>query len=121
MFKVTPNPPNPDPASPYESPGSKKFHEAAERALDHYLDPPAAKVMAAPYAPNRLYMANPAAGNEPLLADASETLGSANVMLNNFAALLEGTHRQTALGIAQNVMLAELAVNQVLDNLVPAE
>ncbi|MBC8999064.1 hypothetical protein IAI51_21280 [Pseudomonas sp. N40(2020)] len=121
MFKVTPNPPIFDPASPYESPNSKKFHEAAERALDHYLAPSAAEIMAAPYVPNCLYMANPAASNEALLADASETLGSVNVTLNNFAALLEGTHRQTALGIAQNVMLAELAVNQVLDKWVPAQ
>ena len=35
MIKPTPNPPETDPASPYESLDSKKFHEAAERALDH--------------------------------------------------------------------------------------
>ena len=58
MFKLTPNPPVTDPASPYESPDSKKFHEAAERALDHYLKP-ADQIMAAPYKPNALYMANP--------------------------------------------------------------
>lgn len=127
MFKVTPNPPvtEPasitDPASPYECPDSKKFNEAAERALDYYLSPPTAQIMAAPYCPNRLYMANPKSSNESLLVDASETLGSANVMLNDFAALLEGTHRKTLLGIAQIVMLGELAVNQVLDNLVPTE
>jgi hypothetical protein len=39
MFKVTPNPPETDPASPYESLYSKKLHEAAKRALDHYLLP----------------------------------------------------------------------------------
>ncbi|MBC3269296.1 hypothetical protein HU765_05125 [Pseudomonas sp. SWRI81] len=26
--------------SPYESPNSKKFHDAAERALDHHFKPP---------------------------------------------------------------------------------
>ncbi|WP_370872623.1 DUF6124 family protein [Pseudomonas sp. FP2196] len=77
--------------------------------------------MTAPFGRNRLYMANPAVGSEALLADASEILGLANVMLNYFAALLEGTHRQTLLCIAQNVMLAELAVNQVLDKWVPTE
>ena len=56
MFKVTPNPPVTDPASPYESPDSKKLHEAAERALDHYLGPPTAEIMAAPYKPNALYI-----------------------------------------------------------------
>jgi hypothetical protein len=39
MFKVTPNPPATDTTSPYESLDSKKLHEAAERALDHYLGP----------------------------------------------------------------------------------
>ncbi len=37
MFKVTPNPPDTDPISPYE-PGSKKLNEAAERALDYHLN-----------------------------------------------------------------------------------
>ncbi|MFJ2464560.1 DUF6124 family protein [Pseudomonas sp. NPDC087615] len=121
MIKPTPNPPVTDPASPYESPDSKKFHEAAERALDHYLGPPAAAIMAAPYTPNTLYMAHPEADTESLLADASETLGSATVMLHNHAALVDGTHRKTLQGIAQVVMLAELAVNRVLDRLVPTE
>ncbi|WP_166220375.1 DUF6124 family protein [Pseudomonas atagonensis] len=121
MFKVTPNPPPTDAASPYESPESKKFHEAAERALDHYLGPPAAHIMATPYQPNRLYMANPASDTEPLLTDACETLGSATVMLNDFAAVLEGSHRKTLQGIAQVVMVAEIAVNRVLDKLVPTE
>jgi hypothetical protein len=37
-------------------------------------------------------------------------------MLNNFAATLEPAHRKTAIGIAQLVMLSELAVNQALDH-----
>ena len=72
MFKVTPNPPVTDPASPYESPDSKKLHEAAERALDHNLGPPTAEIMAAPYKPNKLYMTDPEADTESLLVDASE-------------------------------------------------
>ncbi|MFP0196258.1 DUF6124 family protein [Pseudomonas sp. PHC1] len=127
MFKVTPNPPVTEPASitdptsPYECPDSKKFNEAAERALNYYLGPPGPYIMAAPYTPNRLYQTNPASNTESLLADACETLGSANVMLNNLVDALEGPHRKTAQGIAQIVMLAELAVNQVLDNVVPTE
>ncbi|MEN5313268.1 hypothetical protein ABE529_14310 [Pseudomonas koreensis] len=35
------------------------------------------------------------------------------------AGLLETSHRKTALGIAQIVMLSELAVNQALDNVLP--
>ena len=121
MFKVTPNPPATDTTSPYESLDSKKLHEAAERALDHYLGPPTAEIMAAPYKPNALYMASPESDNESLLVDASETLGSATVMLQNHVAMVEGTHRKTLQGIAQVVMLAELAVNRVLDRLVPTE
>jgi hypothetical protein len=107
--------------SPYESTDSKKFHEAAERALDHYLGPPTADLMATTYTPNKLYMANPEANTESLLTDACETLSSATVMLNIHATLVEGTQRKTLQGIAQVVMLAELAVNRVLDRLVPTE
>jgi hypothetical protein len=41
MFKVTPNPPDTDPASPSESIDSKKLHDDAERALNFYLNPAA--------------------------------------------------------------------------------
>jgi len=115
MFKITPNPPETDLASPYESLDSKKLNEAAERALDHYLCP-GSRIMATVNEPDRMYFANPAYNTESLLANASETLGSASVMLNNFAAMLDNSHRKTALGIAQVVMLGELAVNQALDH-----
>jgi hypothetical protein len=36
-------------------------------------------------------------------------------MASDFAGLMEGTHRNTMLGIQQNIMLAELAVNRALD------
>ncbi|MFJ2463280.1 DUF6124 family protein [Pseudomonas sp. NPDC087615] len=116
MIKSTPHPPVTDPASPYESPHSKKFHDAAERALDHYLNP-AAAIMASTQEPEAMYFANPKYNTESLLANASETLGSASEMLNNFAAMLDTSHRKTALGIAQVVMLGELAVNQALDHI----
>ena len=62
--------------------------------------------------PDPMYFANPAYNTESLLANASE-------MLNNFAAILPTSHRKTALGIAQVVMLGELAVNQALDHVEP--
>lgn len=77
MFKVTPNPPETDPVSPYESLNSKKLHEAAERALDHYLLP-AGHIMASVNEPERMYLANPKYDSESLLANASETLSSAS-------------------------------------------
>ncbi|ANI53878.1 DUF6124 family protein [Pseudomonas glycinae] len=121
MFKPTPNPPetqaNPetDPTSPYTSAHSRKLHEAAERALDHYLCP-GAHIMGSVNEPAPMYLANPAYNTESLLANASESLGSASEMLNNFAATLDPAHRKTALGIAQILMLGELAVNQALDH-----
>ena len=121
MKKPTPNPPetdtpaDPDPTSPYAAIDTHKLHEAADRALDFYLKPSAA-IMSAPYIPNQMFLVNPKADTESLLANASESLASATVMLGDFAALLNGTHRKTLLGIAQVVMLGELAVNKALDN-----
>lgn len=115
MFKVTPNPPETDPTSPYESSNSKKFHDAANRALDHYLNP-ADQITASTNEPERMFLPNPKYDTESLLANASETLGSASEMLINFAAMLSNSQRKTALGIAQVVMLAELAVNKALDD-----
>jgi len=54
MIKPTPNPPVTEPASitdptsPYECPDSKRFNEAANRALDYHLGPMTAHIMAAP-------------------------------------------------------------------------
>ena len=114
MIKHTPNPPDNLSTSPYESLDSKKLHEAAERALDHYLNP-AAQIMASTHEPEPMFLANPKCNTESLLVNASESLGSATTMLSNLAALLENSHRKTLLGITQVVMLGELAVNQALD------
>lgn len=46
----------------------------------------------------------------------SESLGSTNKMVNNFAAPLEPAHRKTAIGIAQLVMWSEPALNQALNH-----
>ena len=116
MFKVTPNPPDSDPASPYESNDSKKFHEAAERALNFYLNP-AAVMNNTPRKP--MYMVAPDVGHETLLVQTCENLASASVMASDIAALVEGTHRNTLLALQQVIMLAELAVNRMLDNFVP--
>ena len=115
MSETPPNPPITESVSPYESLNSRKLHEAAERALDHYLNP-GAHIMASNHEPEPMFLANPAYDTESLLANASESLGSATTMLNDFAAVLNTSHRKTLLGIAQVVMLGELAVNQALDN-----
>jgi len=124
MIKPTPNPPEElpktDSASPYESPDSKKLHEAAERALDHYLNPPNNTGSQRKRGP--MYAVDPEYNSEELLANVSETLGSAKTIALDFAGMLPPSHRRTLLGIAQLVMLSELAVNRVLDTLeLPAQ
>ncbi|MVW86487.1 hypothetical protein EI969_11145 [Pseudomonas sp. PB101] len=114
MFKVTPNPPDSDPASPYESPDSKQFHEAAERALD-----PGPNIMATPRTPCSMFIVNPELSTETLLVHACESLASASVMANDLVDHLQGTSRNALLGIAQVIMLGELAVNRALDRLDP--
>ena len=118
MFKVTPNPPDTDPASPHENLDSKKLHEAADRALDHYLNL-AAHIKATPRTPGTMFIVNPELDTETLLAHACESLASANVMTMDLADHVEGPSRNTLLGIAQVIMLGELAVNRALDNIDP--
>ena len=115
MIKPTPNPPETDTTSPYETLDSKKFHEAAERALDHYLNPllPRKPLLK----PGTRYLIAPSIDSEELLADACETLTSAKTMASDFAGMLDAPQRHVLLGIGQLIMLAELAVNRVLDNL----
>ncbi|WP_422606828.1 DUF6124 family protein, partial [Pseudomonas sp.] len=44
-------------------------------------------------------------------------LASARTIANDFANLIPASQRRTLLGIAQLIMLGELAVNRALDNL----
>ena len=114
MIKPTPNPPETDPTSPYESLDSKKLHEAADRALDHYLCPGSTRP---PRKPSTMYAVASDIKSEELLANACETLASARTIAHDFAHLIPASQRRTLLGIAQLIMLGELAVNRVMDNL----
>ncbi|CAI8721608.1 DUF3077 domain-containing protein [Pseudomonas sp. IT-P44] len=123
MFKVTPNPPDTDPASPQDNPDSEAHREAVNRALDFYFNPAAqnAHIKATPRTPTTLFIVNPELDTETLLAHACESLASANVMATDLADQLDGTCRNSLLGIAQVIMLGELAVNRALDQLAPTE
>jgi hypothetical protein len=114
MFKPTPNPPDSDPASPHERPESKQSQEAAERVLN-----PGPSIMATPRTPSTMFIVNPELSTETLLVHACESLASANVMANDLVDHLQGTSRNALLGIAQVIMLGELAVNRALDRLDP--
>ena len=99
--------------TPYMSATSRKLHQAANRALDHYLKPNAL-VMTGAHTNNKIFVVAPDIENETSLA-------SANVMASEIAAMLEGAHRSTMLALQQVIMLGELAVNRVLDNVAPSQ
>ena len=115
MFKVTPNPPDTDPATPSETIDSNTSHAPPERI------PSAADIRATPRKLCAMFVVNPELDVESLLAHACESLASANVMTLDLADRTEGTSRNTLLGIAQVIMLGELAVNRELDRIDPPE
>ncbi|TVT81388.1 DUF6124 family protein [Pseudomonas sp. H3(2019)] len=118
MVKITPNPPENPSVSPYDSHDPSKLHEAAERALDYHL-PPFTPPPKLDTRPGKMFMVIPDVDNETLLAHASETLASVNVLASDLAFELEGSRRHVALAIQQMVVLGELLVNRALDNFDP--
>ena len=108
MFKPTPNPPDTDPAN------SKAFDKAADRALDYYLKPKTTKTEADP---GQLFTVINGVDTESLLANLSETLASANAMVNDLAFDLDGSRRHFLLGIQQLIELGSLLANRALDNI----
>jgi len=116
MFKVTPNPPVTDPASPYESLDSKKLNEAAERALNFHF-PSNADIKATARTPSTMLSVNPEATAETLAVFLVETLASVDVMVHQLVDHLEGESRYALLGISNSIMVAEITANRVLDKI----
>jgi hypothetical protein len=112
MFKVTPNPPNPDPTSSSENSDSNNPNDPI---------PSAADINATPRKPCTMFIVNPELDTETLLAHACESLASANVMALDLADRAQGSSRNALLGMAQVIMLGELAVNRALDRIDPRE
>jgi hypothetical protein len=113
MCKPTPNPPNTDPTAPNENLRSEKFQDPTDRI------PSAADIRATPRTLCTMYIIDPQINIETLLGDACESLASAHVMTLDLADRTEGSSRNTLLGIAQVIMLGELAVNRALDRIDP--
>ncbi len=111
--KATPNPPETDPTSAHAGQASQKLDEAAERALSFYLDPKPQTKKKQP--PGQLFTVVDDLDSECLLSNLSETLASANVMLNELAFDLESSPRHFALGIQQMIELSELLAHRALD------
>jgi hypothetical protein len=117
MIKPTPNPPENDPASPYE-PDSKKLNDAAERALDYHFPSPA-DIKATPRTPSKLFTVNPQTSTEDLMVYLVETLASVDVMVHQLVDHLEGGDRNALLGISNSIMLADITASRVLDQIDP--
>ena len=115
MIKPSPNPPDTDPASPYE-PDSNKLNEAAERALDYHF-PSTADIKATPRTPSTLFTVDPALTTETLMVYLVETLASVDVMVHQLVDHLEGESRYALLGISNSIMTAEITANRVLDKI----
>ncbi|MGF6671320.1 DUF6124 family protein [Pseudomonas monsensis] len=114
MIKPTPNPPeNPD-VSPYETLESKKFHEAAERALDHHFKPPTE-----PHTKREtgLFSLSPGTDAEALMANASEDLLSISVIACDLADDLPGSRRSVALALSRMADGVRLMVEGMLDHI----
>ncbi|VVN84405.1 DUF6124 family protein [Pseudomonas fluorescens] len=120
MFKQTPNPPETDAVSPYESADSNKLNEPAERALDIHF-PSIADIKATPRNPNSLFTVDPEATTETLMVYLVETLASVDVMVHHLVDHLDGGSRNALLGISNSIMLAEITANRVLDHIDPPE
>lgn len=113
MFKATPNPPETASTSADAGSDSIKIDEVTERVLNHYLDPkrqPKKKPM-----PGQLFTVVEGLDSETLLANLSETLASANAMLDDLTFDLDGSRRRIALGVQQMIELSELLANRALD------
>ncbi|MGU9807852.1 DUF6124 family protein [Pseudomonas rhizophila] len=119
MVKITPNPPRAENLSAHTTLDTKKLREAADRALNVHLSPPA------PAKPDtqdgQIFSVVPGLNTESVLTSLSETLASANAMVSDLAFELEGSRRHVALGIQQLIELGTLLANRALDDLELAE
>ncbi|SCW93064.1 DUF6124 family protein [Pseudomonas sp. NFACC05-1] len=91
-----------------------KDRAAAERALDHYLNPKKPEPSTDPRI-DSLFSVTAKADTDTLLTSTSETLASIKAMAEDLAFEVEGTRRSVALGIHQLVELCQLLVDKALD------
>ncbi|MEH6351467.1 DUF6124 family protein [Pseudomonas sp. 3JA] len=91
-----------------------KDRAAAERALDHYLNPKKPEPSTDPRIES-LFSVTAKADTDTLLTSTSETLASIKAMAEDLAFEVEGTRRSVALGIHQLVELCQLLVDKALD------
>ena len=93
-----------------------KDRAAAERALNHYLNPKKPEPSTDPPI-HSLFSVTAKADADTLLTSTSETLASIKAMAEDLAFEVEGTRRSVALGIHQLVELCQLLVDKALDQI----
>ncbi|MHC8391329.1 DUF6124 family protein [Pseudomonas sp. MDT2-39-1] len=114
MKKLSPNPPE----SPADSDSidSVPLSEITERIVSARLRNPR---HADPI--SHIFAVTSGVDTPTLLSHACETLASLNVLITDLACKQEGSNRNVALSIQQLAVIAELLVNQALDNVDPPE
>ncbi|MFW0758815.1 DUF6124 family protein [Pseudomonas sp. H11T01] len=117
MIKVTPDPPETENVSPYKSFDSKKLHDSAHRALDHYLNPPSStRPRSSENRPLQIFTVAADINTQALLAYTYETFSSATTLTLDLSDDLEGKDRNLALAIHQMLELGLLLIEKALDN-----
>ncbi|MCF4994291.1 hypothetical protein GIW70_07650 [Pseudomonas syringae] len=116
MFKPTPNPPETDDVSPYESLDSKKLSEAAEKALDHYLKPDTRKPVNSVDRAMQMFTIAPDANPEAIAIQTYETFSSVSILLLDLADSLDDKPRHLAMAAYQLSELGLLLVERTLDS-----
>jgi hypothetical protein len=107
MFKVTPNPPD-------SLLQDEKLNQAAHRAIEHYLKPPATPASSA------LFAVAPGIDNETLILNSYETFSSVTTLLLDLSDDLTGKQRDVVLAIHQLSELGVLLMGRVMDQEVPS-
>ncbi|WP_454846425.1 DUF6124 family protein [Pseudomonas farris] len=117
MFKPTPNPPpETDPVSPYATLNSKKLHEAAEKALDHYLKPDIESLRSSQDRAMKMFTVVPDANPEALAIQTYETFSSVSILLLDLAESLDDKPRYLAMAIYQMSEMGLMLAERSLDN-----
>lgn len=114
MFKATPNPPKTDSFS--ATLDAKKFREAADRALDHYLKPNAHHLHAPKDRAMQMFTVSPEANPKAITIQTYETFSSVNILLLDLAESLDDKPRHLAMAIYQLSEMGMLLVEKSLES-----
>lgn len=114
MIKPTPNPPENEDVSPYESPDSRTLNEAAQRALDHHFPPSQAE---ARKRKKTLFAVSDDFNTETLLANASEDMLGISTIAARLADDVDDSSRSVALTISRMADGVYLLIERALDHL----